>query len=192
MINHTIIKDIETYINDMLILHPKRLKHIYGVSETAYKLATFHHLDPLVAKAAGLLHDCTKKWTKEQHLEIIDPKDIHDFIDYPFFYHGLSASEVAKKHFNIVHEDLLNSIKFHSTGRKRMTLLEQILLISDMAEPNRPWYDISLFHLACTDINQATLNVLEMKKESNIQDNHNIHPNILDAIAYYKELTWKT
>ena len=73
-----------------------------------------------------------------------------------------------------------------------MTLLEQILLISDMAEPNRTWYDISLFHLACTDINQATLNVLEMKKESNIQDNHNIHPNILDAIAYYKELTWKT
>jgi nicotinate-nucleotide adenylyltransferase len=190
--NLKLIKEIEIFVNDMLIMHPKRLKHIYGVSETAYRLAAFHGIDPIHAKVAGLLHDCTKKWSIEKHLGVIDTRDLDEFIDYPFFYHGLSAAQVAKDQFNIVNHDLLNSIKYHSTGRKNMSLLEQIILISDMAEPNRPWFDASLFQLACTHIDLATLQVLEMKKESNIEDNHMIHPNILDAIAYYKELTWKT
>ena len=189
---YDLLEKIKFYVDSNLESHKKRLKHIKGVSETAAFIASHHHIDPVKARIAGYLHDVTKKWPNEKHLQILSQKDIEEYKDYPFFYHGLSAAKLAQNLFDIDDEEILNSIKYHSTGRMHMKTLEQIILIADMAEPNRSWDTKALLDIACIDLNKATHIAATMKLKSNEEDDHTIHPYIKETIAYYKEHTWKT
>ena len=51
------------------MVRAKRLPHIQGAEETAAALAAFWGVSPEKARRAAILHDCTKYWTLEQHLE---------------------------------------------------------------------------------------------------------------------------
>jgi predicted HD superfamily hydrolase involved in NAD metabolism len=188
---HDLLEKIITYVDDHLESHQKRLNHIKGVSETAAMIASYHHIDPLKARIAGYIHDLTKKWPIEKHLELLSEEDLGVYKDYPFFYHGLSAAKIAQDIFHIDDLELLDSIKYHSTGRKNMKPLEQVILISDMAEPNRLWDTKSLLDVAYLDLNQATHIAVTMKLKSNEANEKNIHPYIKETIAFYKEHTWK-
>ena len=189
---YDLLENIKVYVDKQLQKSPKRLRHIKGVSDTAALIASHQNVDPLKARIAGYLHDVTKKWTNEKHLHILSDEDVHLFKEYPFFYHGLSAAKLAQTLFNISDQDLLNSIKYHSTGRANMHPLEQVILIADMAEPNRSWDTKGLLNIACTDLNKATYIAATMKLKSNEADELNIHPYIKETIAFYEERTWKT
>ena len=188
---HQLLETIKMYVDEALKSHQKRLKHIQGVSETAAYIASFHHIDPLKARIAGYIHDLTKKWPTEKHLEVLSEDDVKEFKDYPFFYHGLSAAKLAQELFHINDQECLDSIKYHSTGRMMMKPLEQVIFIADMAEPNRQWNTKRLLDVACLDLNQATHLAATMKLKSNEADEKNIHPYIKETIAFYKEHTWK-
>ena len=51
--------------------------------------------------------------------------------------HGPVGSYVAKHEFKIEDEDILQAIRYHTTGRAGMSNLEKIIYIADMIEPNR-------------------------------------------------------
>ena len=182
---------VKSFVDESLSLHPKRLKHSQGVSETAYKLALEHHIDLDSALIAGYLHDVTKKWNTDQHLLYMTQEDIALFDGFPFYYHGVSASKLASIQFGIDNHDMLQSMYFHSTGRSNMSKLEQIIFISDVCEPNRPWETKSLFKLACTDLNQATYVAAQFKYDDNIESNQQNHPLLIQTLTFYKETAWK-
>ena len=46
------IEDIKIKVSEKLKDHPKRLRHVFGVYETAVKIAEAHHLDVLKARRA--------------------------------------------------------------------------------------------------------------------------------------------
>ena len=51
--------------------------------------------------------------------------------------HGPVGAWIAEKEFGVTDEDILNAIRYHTTGRAEMCKLEKIIFIADMIEPNR-------------------------------------------------------
>ncbi|HBT73842.1 MAG TPA: phosphohydrolase [Lysinibacillus sp.] len=51
--------------------------------------------------------------------------------------HGPVGAYIAQSEFGITDDELLNAIRFHTTGRVGMSRLEKIIFVADMIEPNR-------------------------------------------------------
>lgn len=68
---------------------------------------------------------------KEQQLQIIiDSGIILDNVQLhaPKLWHGMSGSIVVRDELGIDDEDILNAIRYHTTGRAGMSLLEKLFL----------------------------------------------------------------
>lgn len=135
----------------------KRYIHTKGVAITAIHLAKKYGEDIEKAELAGILHDSVKyakkEWLREKIVsEKMDPilLEFHHEL-----WHAPVGSYVAEHEFHIHDEDILNAIKYHTTGRAGMSSLEKIIYISDMIEPGRNYPGVEL---------------LREKAEQNLQD----------------------
>ena len=52
-------------------------------------------------------------------------------------WHSIIAPIVAKEKLGIEDEEILSSLRWHTTGKEDMTTLEKIIYIADMIEPTR-------------------------------------------------------
>ena len=141
----------------------KRYKHSLRVAETAKKLALNYDVDSKKAYLAGFIHDCAK-YNEENYIN----KFKIDLSSYPVssikdpVLHAFLGAEVAKKVYNICDEDVLNAIKYHTTGRPAMTDLEKIIFIADAIEPGRDFEGIeNIRKFAYDDLNKAMLALLD-------------------------------
>ncbi len=139
MIKDKIYADLETnFINN-----PKRLKHIYGVRDTALYLGKKYNLDLEKLEIIALLHDITKYYSLEENRKLIDdyfPDSETIYREYnEFIIHSFSAYIVAKREYKIEDNEILNSILNHTVGRPNMSIYEKIIFISDYIEPNRTY-----------------------------------------------------
>ena len=122
-----------------------RFRHTTGVEYTAASMAMVWGADlgdDFIEKAmaAGLLHDNAKCLTADKLLE----KSLKHGIDItdserenPFLLHGKLGSYYAQSRYGIDDPDILSSIKWHTTGRPDMSLLEKIIFTADYIEPGR-------------------------------------------------------
>ena len=143
-----------------------RYIHTMGVVKTAKKLAGRWQADEKKAMTAALLHDCAKdypeqmkrRFCKEFHVPI-DPV-MDQAID---LCHGPLGAEVARREYGVTDEEVLNAIRYHTTGRPEMTKLEQIIFIADYIEPNRnPFVGLEEGRvLAYEDLNLAMERILK-------------------------------
>ncbi|WP_027091199.1 bis(5'-nucleosyl)-tetraphosphatase (symmetrical) YqeK [Cohnella thermotolerans] len=117
----------------------KRWRHVLGVVETAVELADRFGGDRDKAWLAALLHDYTKAWPtdkmetiiREQHL----PQELleHD----KELWHAHVGAWVVRQEHGIDDEEVLDAIRYHTSGRERMTLLDKIVCLADYMEPGR-------------------------------------------------------
>lgn len=121
-------------------LKPSRYKHTIGVSYTAIALAMRYEVSIKDSELAGLLHDCAKCMSNDELLKICDDHNISlseaELIN-PSLLHAKAGVIIAKNNYNIDDESILNAIRFHTTGKPDMTLLEKIIFIADYIEPGR-------------------------------------------------------
>ena len=95
---------------------------------------------------AGLLHDITKETGKAAQLEIIKYAGVEL---HPFdkrgdkFLHQASGSAMAKI-LGIEDEKILDAIRYHTTGKANMTMLEQIIYLADFISADRDYKDIDI------------------------------------------------
>lgn len=139
----------EFFLNKLeTMLDKDRLNHSIGVCETAKKLAKINNADVKKAEIAGLVHDCAKCFSDEKLIEIAQKNDIEiDDVSsiQPNLLHGPVGACIAKEEFLIDDEEILNSIKYHTTGWENMSVLDKIIYLADYIEPNRDFpkiYDI--------------------------------------------------
>ena len=117
-------------------LKESRYLHSLSVADMAKELALIHHVDSNKAYMAGLLHDCTKYFTQQQHdlyLKYYDP----DKLNYPLpVKHSFSAKYYLKEKMNYHDKDILNAIYNHTicTSHDKLSI---ILYIADKREPLR-------------------------------------------------------
>ena len=127
-------------------LPKKRYEHTLGVAYTAASLAMCYGEDILKAELAGILHDVAKakksSELKDDMKGYIDPYTDGDYVDLiadkaPQILHAIYAPYLAKKDYKIEDKDILSAIRWHTTGKKNMTMLEKIVFVADYIEPNR-------------------------------------------------------
>ena len=121
----------------------RRYDHILGVRDLAVELAYEHHLPMQSAAAAALLHDCAK----EMKLSLMQAMARHyQLCEYPeemesnALLHGKVAAVFAEHKYGVQDADVLNAIRYHTTGRPGMTPLELCLFVADKAEAGRKPY----------------------------------------------------
>ncbi len=86
------------------------------------------------------MHDCGKLKGKINLLKIADDFDI--ILDNVMrnnveLIHGPLGEQIAIKEYHVTNKNVLNAIRYHTTGREDMTLLEKIVYVADIVEPGR-------------------------------------------------------
>lgn len=121
-------------------LDAKRYAHTVGVAYTAASLAMRYDADIEKAYLAGLLHDCAKCIETDEKLALCKKYKVKltQFeIDNPFLIHAKLGSCLAEKKYGIEDPEVLSAIRYHTTGKPDMSLLEKIVFSADYIEPGR-------------------------------------------------------
>ncbi|TVY00484.1 bis(5'-nucleosyl)-tetraphosphatase (symmetrical) YqeK [Cohnella terricola] len=117
----------------------KRWKHTLGVVDTAIALAERYGGDAERAELAALLHDYSKAWAIDRMETIIReqglPPELLEY-DKELWHAHVGAWAVQAEH-GITDEEVLNAIRYHTSGRERMTKLDKIVCLADYIEPGR-------------------------------------------------------
>jgi len=132
------IDQIKIYLKENL--KPSRYEHTLGVAETAKKLAVLNGVDERKAEIAGLAHDVAKNLSKEDMLTIIKNNDIKLSLveeNNINLWHSIIAPIVAENKLDIHDEEILEALRWHTTGKEDMSALVKIIYIADMIEPGR-------------------------------------------------------
>lgn len=132
------IEEIKLYLKENLI--EQRYIHILGVAETAKKLAILNKISEEKAEIAGLAHDVAKNLSKARMKEIMEENNIIlSAVEErnPNLWHSIIAPIEAKEKLGIEDEEILDAIRWHTTGKEDMSILTKIIYISDMIEPSR-------------------------------------------------------
>ncbi len=151
-------KKLKKYIN------ARRYTHTIGVLEVAKKLAKRYQVNVDQASVAALLHDCAKELSGQELLKIGQAQGIKiDRLlqEEPQLLHGPVGAVIAKRDFAINDEMILDAIRYHTTGRKKMTQLDKIIYLADFIEPNRHYPKVEkLRKIARVNLDQAVLEAL--------------------------------
>lgn len=118
----------------------ERYHHSLCVADEAKKLARKHGEDENSAYLAGLLHDITKEFTKEEHFRLINKYNVKlDEIELKAekLWHAITAPLYVKEELKIEDEDVLKAIRYHTTGRADMGKLEEIIFLADFISEDR-------------------------------------------------------
>ena len=148
----------------------KRYIHSVNVSNMAVKLAKKYGADELKAELAGLLHDITKEMPDEYHLKLIKNSGIKlNAIEKRSkkLWHSISGALFIQKELHISDEEIINAVRYHTTGRENMTLLEKIIFIADSISEDRKYENIKFIRkVAFEDINESMICCLRLSIEN--------------------------
>ncbi|MEK3673127.1 MULTISPECIES: bis(5'-nucleosyl)-tetraphosphatase (symmetrical) YqeK [unclassified Paenibacillus] len=117
----------------------KRWKHTLGVMESSVKLAQRYGADPERAETAAILHDVAKYWPVERMREIIEQNGLStELLKYDKqLWHAEVGAFAAEHDYGITDTEVLDAIRYHTSGRENMSLLEKIVCLADYIEPGR-------------------------------------------------------
>ena len=142
-----------------------RFNHSLEVAHLAYRLAKIHGADYQKAYIAGVLHDIAKGIDKDERLALMK-QYYPEYLDIgSYAYHQFLGEMMVKRDFEVVDEEVLNAIKYHTTGRKEMCWLEKLIYAADKIEPTRGFDSSDLIKAMEEDLNQGFLTVLKANYE---------------------------
>jgi len=147
------------------MLNPLRIAHVNACRTEAVRLAKRWEADSDDACEAAILHDITKKLDFSQNMCIIAE---HGFCSKSYnkneekLLHSITGAIIAKTEFG-VSDAVADAIKWHTTGRANMSMLEKIIYVADYIEATRSFPGVDkLRKAAYEDINEAMKIGLEM------------------------------
>ena len=146
-----------------------RFEHTKRVMDLATVMAEKNDVDVRKAMIAALWHDYEK--------------DANGGVENNL-NHGKLAAQVAKEKFGINDQDILNAIRYHTTGRAGMSDLELIIFLADTLEPGRKYKSIGKLRNTCLDdLRKGALMVLIELKEYLLQNGFVVTEDTEAAIA---------
>lgn len=129
------------YIKQQLVqrLSTGRYEHVLRVVETAKLLAVKYQISVEQAEQAALFHDIAKCMEKDElRLNLMrENEDVRLISFHHELWHAPVGANIARDEFGLKDEDVLNAIRYHTTGRANMSTLEKLIYVADMIEPGR-------------------------------------------------------
>ncbi len=161
-------------------LNARRIRHTYGTAVRGMELAKLYGASVNDAVIACILHDIAKT---------VDPKDYEKKVDFSHFpedtVHAPIGGYIAKREFD-VSDEIEHAIRIHSTGDEDMSVLDEIVYLSDKSERGRSYKTLDYVRYLC-EVDRALamhyalneINSLEWAEDNEFS---------LRAINYYEHL----
>ncbi|NGZ73765.1 bis(5'-nucleosyl)-tetraphosphatase (symmetrical) YqeK [Saccharibacillus alkalitolerans] len=124
----------------------KRWKHTLGVMQSAIELAERYGADPQRAELAAIIHDVAKYWPIQRQAAVIADNGLNaDLLNYDApMWHSEVGAYVAEHEYGIEDREVVDAIRYHTSGREGMTLLDKIVCLADYIEPGRDFPGVDL------------------------------------------------
>ena len=123
-------------------LNPDRLYHSLNVADEAKKLALHYGADEKKAFTAGLLHDILKNTPPADLLKFFADNGIMltktEQIS-PKTWHAIAGEVYCERVLGVRDREILSAIRYHTTARAGMTLLEKVIFIADFISADRDY-----------------------------------------------------
>lgn len=123
------------FVREALALEkPSRRAHSIRVAVLAAERAAGLHIEEKRAVTAALFHDCAKSLSPDSpYLKGFEPpKEVP-----PSVLHQYAGAYVAQHAFGVSDTEVLDAIRYHTSGRKNMSALEKLIFLADMLESGR-------------------------------------------------------
>ncbi|WP_124066439.1 bis(5'-nucleosyl)-tetraphosphatase (symmetrical) YqeK [Clostridium sp. E02] len=180
--------------NDLKVrLSPFRYEHTISVSFMCSALAMCYDYDLDRAELAGLLHDCAKCYGNDEIIIKCKKRDI-DITDEeqkaPAVLHAKYGAWLAKHKYSVEEPEVLEAIRWHTTGKPNMTMLDKIVFTADYIEPRRDQApDLSFVRsLAFLDLDEAVYQILKDTLGYLDKKGSSVDSMSKQAYAYYKQV----
>ena len=174
-----------------------RFEHTLGVAYTAACLGMVYGVDSQKTLTAGLLHDCAKCLDSKEMLRLCEKYAIEvSELERrnPFLLHAKVGAKLAQDVYGQSDEDILNAIKYHTTGRENMSMLEKIIFVADYIEPGRnkaPNLE-EIRKIAFIDIDSAIVKILQDTLLYLEKSGSEIDPATSNTLKYYNDAMVKS
>ena len=166
-------------------LTPARRKHSLRVALTAAGRAAQVGVSEYDAVLAAGLHDCAKTLPPDAPaLAGFCPPD-----DVPApVLHQYAGAYVAEHTLGVTDQNVLDAIRYHTSGRPAMSALEKLIFLADMLEPGRDFPGIRrLRKLFAESLDACMYRSLKEEIKHLKKGKGSIYPLTFRAYEYYKE-----
>ena len=174
------------------LLSEKRYRHSVNVAYEAVVLAERVGADVQKAAEAGILHDCMKDTPPLEQLAMVQRAGMHLTeleLGAKKLYHAVSGTAYLKEVLHITDPEILNAVRYHTSGRPAMSTLEKLIFLSDMLEPGRDFPKVDkLRAYFAKDLNECMFRALDHQIKYLRKGKGEIYPLSFRAYEYYKNL----
>ena len=172
-------------------LSEKRFRHSECVVERALEYAKIYGANEDEVKLTAIAHDIAKEIPKNEMIQYAEEI-------------GIELDEIEKVNLNLVHaklgaqickikygftEDMVNAVKYHTTGRENMSLLEKITYLADATDSGRTYDDLQYYvDLVRKDIDRGVFEVCKWSLEDLLEKERIIHLESVKCYNFYNKL----
>ena len=166
-----------------------RYRHSLGVEKQAVKMARRFGADQRKAALAGILHDVCKDMPKGALLQNILESGIINGIDFkasPQLIHSYAGALYLQSHMDIHDTEVIEAVRYHTTARAGMSLLETVVYLADLTSEDREYPDVGEMRRLCdTDLRKAMIHALTHTVKELTRKQKPICPDTLGACKEY-------
>ncbi len=166
---------------------PKGLvRHVQRVKEISVELAKVHGVDVQRAELAAESHDIARAYNSADILRMarsfgLGVTKLDEAV--PMFLHGQVAAELLKRDHDIHDQEVLDAVRYHTTGRGQMTALDKVLFLADKLDPGKgkryPFIP-EVMNVARKDIDDALLALIDRHLAMFIEHGQVVHPQMVE------------
>ncbi len=187
------IEEMQTLLEQSI--PPKRYKHSMRVYETALDMAKVlckSKEETQKIAISSLLHDCGREVGSKESVAkarelglAVDDVELHQ----PILLHAKIGVYNAMHKYGVTDEEVLDGIRYHTTGAAGMTDLAKIVYLADMIEPARDFPGVDkLREVAYKNLDKAMLMAYSNTMRYLLDGELLLHPRCIEG---YNELIVK-
>ncbi|WP_110926945.1 bis(5'-nucleosyl)-tetraphosphatase (symmetrical) YqeK [Bacillus massiliglaciei] len=172
-------------------LTERRYIHTLGVTDCAIELAERYGADVKKAELAAIFHDYAKFRPKEEMQQIILSENMDPaLLQYnEELLHAPAGAYLVEKEAGITDPEVLDAIRYHTSGRIGMTLLDKVIYVADYIEPGRSFPGVDeVRETAKHNLDHALIQALRNTIVFLMTRNQTIYP---DTFQTYNDLIFK-
>lgn len=166
-----------------------RFRHSLCVAEEARRLALRYGADADKAYTAGLLHDIMKDTAPAAQLQVLaDYGEQLDAVEQqsPTLWHARTGAVFLRYVLKLADEEILQAVRYHTTGRAGMSLLEQVLFVADFTSADRDYPDVDVMRRYADESLVAAMRYgVDYTIRELLGHGNAVHP---DTVALYNDI----
>jgi len=161
-------------------LSPERFEHSERVADMSKKLSKIWNGNTAKLIYAAYLHDIARDMPSKDLIKIVKENGYRiSKLEHakPVLLHSLAGTIIAETIFGVNDQSILNAIRYHTTGRKGITVNEAIIYVADFTECGRNFKEANIVRkISFKNLKEAVLKETELNICFLMNKRKPIHP----------------